>query len=381
MKNETILTESKTSRNEIMQDVKEERINEVLNKVKGLVLLPNDTHTTIDMVADYYEVGGVEAIKSLIFDNKEELEQDGLKILKGKELKEFKGQFLKGTNLENTYKFAPSLTLIPRRAILRIGMLLRDSDIAKQVRTYLLNVEENSTIDTKLISITNDIQQLKLYNSTIITENEELKHTVNILINKVDELLEQPLFKIHTNVSRKYDVLMIEFLEAMESIGVKNTYSNNYTLFNKEFSIWTGVDFGNKKINKKQYWISYYGVENIKQFVVGIKQGIIIKNSNGYWVSKSGIYTNKIEWNRTLQEFDNKCAYCGSDVILIAEHITPQSNEKSTDCVYNLIPSCSHCNELKGTMGMKEWLNLKRKDGITEEQILKIRKHWKKYYI
>jgi phage antirepressor YoqD-like protein len=116
---------------------------EVLNKVKGLAMLPDDIHITVEMAANYYGVPK-QAIKSLIHDHGQEVLSDGLKILEGPKLKEFKARFLKGTNLENAYKFAPSLTLLPRRAILRVGMLLRDSEVAKTVRSYLLNVEERA---------------------------------------------------------------------------------------------------------------------------------------------------------------------------------------------------------------------------------------------
>ena len=277
---------------------------------------------------------------------------------------------------------------------------MRDSAVAKQIRTYLLDVEENTKVEDKLIALTqesnnsitllvNDMQLLKESNeilkhdnSVIITDNEELKHNINMLIVKVDELLEQPLFKIHSNSSRLYDMLIVnDFLIAMESLGVKNTYSNNYTLFNKEFENWTGTTFVNNKINKKQYWISYFGIESIKQFIVGIKQGIIVKNENGYWVSKAGIYSNKVEWKKILNSFDNKCAYCNSEEIILAEHIVPQSSEGSTDCIHNLIPSCTICNDRKGTMDMKSWIELKRKEGMTDEQYEKIRDHWRKYHI
>ncbi|WP_242479850.1 hypothetical protein [Bacillus cereus group sp. N21] len=39
--------------------------------------------------------------------------------------------------------------LFPKRAILRVGMLLRDSEVAKEVRTQLLNIEENSKQEVK----------------------------------------------------------------------------------------------------------------------------------------------------------------------------------------------------------------------------------------
>ena len=47
-------------------------------------------------------------------------------------------------------------TLFPRRAILRVGMLLRDSKVAKEVRTQLLNIEEKTDETTKLKDITEE---------------------------------------------------------------------------------------------------------------------------------------------------------------------------------------------------------------------------------
>jgi uncharacterized protein with PIN domain len=384
MSNELMLVESKTMREEIVVKVSDEKMDEIFNKVKGLVLLQDDRIATTEMVANYYETTE-DAIRQIIVRHNDELKSDGLSVLIGKELSDIK-------SLCQIESRAKSLTILPRRAILRLGMLLRDSIVAKQVRTYLLDVEGNTKVEDKLIALTQetnntiillqkDILLLKKDNSVIITDNEELKHNIVMLINKVDELLEQPLFKIHENSSRTYDMLMIEFLSAMESINIRNTYSNNYTLFNKEFENWTGIDFGYKKINKKQYWISYYGIENIRQFILGVKQGIIVKNLDGNWVSKSGIYSNKVEWKKILNSFDNKCAYCGDDGILLAEHIAPQSSNGGTDILYNIIPSCNFCNDRKGTMDMKNWLDIKMDEGMTKSDAQKIRDHWQKYHI
>ena len=57
---------------------------EVLEKVKELLLIPNTKWATQKQVAEYYEVGE-KAINSLIFDHKEELIENGLKIISGKE--------------------------------------------------------------------------------------------------------------------------------------------------------------------------------------------------------------------------------------------------------------------------------------------------------
>ncbi|AEJ44358.1 hypothetical protein TC41_2459 [Alicyclobacillus acidocaldarius subsp. acidocaldarius Tc-4-1] len=112
---------------------------DVLEKVKALTLLPDDLHATVALVASYYEVPK-KAIDSLILDHRDELEQDGLRTISGAELISFKEM---GVVPKNT----ASLTIVPRRAILRIGMLLRDSQVAKTVRTYLLNVEEEARIE------------------------------------------------------------------------------------------------------------------------------------------------------------------------------------------------------------------------------------------
>lgn len=151
---------------------------EVLEKVKKLLLIPGTETATMKQVAEYYNVG-VEAINSIIKENREEMEEDGLLNLKGKEIKEFLvncqkqlpkdlvQSFKDFTNFRGyfTYgdiKFANNKNLLfPRRAILRIGMLLRDSEIAKEVRTQLLNIEEKTSDETKIADITEE-QQLAL---------------------------------------------------------------------------------------------------------------------------------------------------------------------------------------------------------------------------
>ena len=61
---------------------------------------------------------------------------------------------------ENTKVFIPNtgVILFPKRAILRVGMLLRDSVIAKEVRTQLLNIVEVAQEEKPEI-ITQEIQK------------------------------------------------------------------------------------------------------------------------------------------------------------------------------------------------------------------------------
>ena len=48
------------------------------------------------------------------------------------------------------------VTCFSQRAVLRIGMLLRDSKIAKEVRTQLLNTFEEATVDQRLAAMSTE---------------------------------------------------------------------------------------------------------------------------------------------------------------------------------------------------------------------------------
>ena len=135
---------------------------DILEKVRELLLIPGTEFATTQQVADFYEVG-LEAISSLVKDHRSEVELDGMITLSGKETKEKLGKFskdvqnLRGCFTVNGIKLNNRAnTLFPRRAILRVGMLLRDSKVAKEVRTQLLNIEEKTDETTKLKDITEE---------------------------------------------------------------------------------------------------------------------------------------------------------------------------------------------------------------------------------
>ena len=106
---------------------------DALDRVKALILLPDDIHVTTSMVADYFEVG-LEAVKSLVKDHREELNTSGYRVLAGQELRAFK-------NLSGIHPRTPWIALFPRRAVLNVAMLLRESPVAREVRVYLLDTE------------------------------------------------------------------------------------------------------------------------------------------------------------------------------------------------------------------------------------------------
>ena len=135
---------------------------EVLEKVKALLLIPQMECMTINQAADFYEVDA-KAVKKIALRNIGELIEDGMcyktpvdfKIFKGssctfKNLRQEHGKLIAQINDTTTLEIPNRvIRCFPLRAILRMGMLLRDSKVAKEVRTQLLNIEEKADSSTK----------------------------------------------------------------------------------------------------------------------------------------------------------------------------------------------------------------------------------------
>jgi hypothetical protein len=172
MRGGEIMPESKIITSESMvdnHDLRNELIarTEVLDKVKKLLLIPEMNCMTIRQVADYYEVD-IDTLKKCCKRNKDEIILDGVvtktprvfkDLLKGQDVPLVQNQ----TNLviqidDNTRLEIPNrgIKCFSKRAVLRIGMLLRDSKIAQEVRTQLLNIVEH-TAEEKPELLTQDI--------------------------------------------------------------------------------------------------------------------------------------------------------------------------------------------------------------------------------
>ena len=132
---------------------------EVLEDVKKLLLLPRTDLMSIDQVADFYEVSS-QGIKNLYSQNREEIDGDGTKMLprdfyNGSNEKSISVD-IKQTSVTYTFEDGQIVTInnrglkaFSKRAVLRIGMMLQQSSVAKEVRTQLLNIEEKTSNETK----------------------------------------------------------------------------------------------------------------------------------------------------------------------------------------------------------------------------------------
>lgn len=129
---------------------------EKLQEYLGLtgMLFNNEYKFTIQQVTDFYVVDRG-TISRYLNQFEKELKHNGYEVLKGKKLKEFKNQF--GHMLEEGSK-APQLGVFNFRALLNLGMLLSESEKAKDLRNKMLDIVID-TINNRLGGATKYINQ------------------------------------------------------------------------------------------------------------------------------------------------------------------------------------------------------------------------------
>lgn len=136
---------------------------DVLNKVKELFLIPKLEMIPMRQIAQYYDTT-VHAVRSVYHRHREEIDSDGVRMIKSSEFFTLMQDALVKKNESSREYYVPfgnSKILIQNgrqayfspRAVLRIGMLLRDSEVAKEVRTQLLNTFECATEEQKTEAI------------------------------------------------------------------------------------------------------------------------------------------------------------------------------------------------------------------------------------
>ncbi|MBN9653619.1 hypothetical protein J0K78_05005 [Halobacillus sp. GSS1] len=127
---------------------------DTLDKVKDLILLPNMSMATTEQVADYYEVP-IEAIRNITKEHNTELREDGFvknagkasqKLInkynpKRKVIENRVGHFIVVTENGEVQMSYSTNAFFSKRAILRIGMLVRDSLVGRDVRLALKTVD------------------------------------------------------------------------------------------------------------------------------------------------------------------------------------------------------------------------------------------------
>ena len=185
---------------------------EVLAKVGGLLMLPGDTWATTKQVANFYGVSD-ETVKTVVKRNYDELAEDGYRVWKAEDFRKVQDEtslnvttskgklivtFKDGTTLEFN---ARGVGLFTKRAILRVGMLLRDSEVAKEVRTRLLNIYDAS------YSLTNVVEK----------EVDGIKAELDALATQLGKAMLDGDYETYLALNTKANALKAKQLQELES--------------------------------------------------------------------------------------------------------------------------------------------------------------------
>lgn len=198
------LLESKQEREKHLERV------EVLDKVKALILLPNDIGATTQMVANYFEVDKA-TIEYHIYTNKEhaeELKENGMSIVSKdtilltlpNQVKTKRGGFdildEKGNIIDSGSN--KGITVLTRRAILNLAMMLEGSLVAKEIRKQLLDAAEEKEVKQAVV---NNIDEEKMLRLAILeAENDE---EMLIAINKLDNFRKRHIKELQNTIEEQ----------------------------------------------------------------------------------------------------------------------------------------------------------------------------------
>lgn len=182
MPTEVALLESRALRIEQMGRV------DALDKVKSLVMLPDGVHVRTEDVARYFEVS-TEVVKKVTQRHRAEMEENGLSLLRGSDLRSFHRDMMSlwdGGEGESYPQAATRLTLYTRRTVLNVAMLLRDSDIARCVRTYLLDAEQD--LRAGYASLEHRVTRVESCLAGVGSALQELGPVLNRMSHRLDSL-------------------------------------------------------------------------------------------------------------------------------------------------------------------------------------------------
>lgn len=280
---------------------------EVLEKVKKLLLIPSFEVMTLKQVADYYEVNP-HTVEMICSRNSEELNSDGVcrkkvkDFINSQHVRSEKSSYTTTFVYDNGLNITMSnggLKVFPRRAILRVGMLLRDSEVAKEVRTQLLNVEEKTSDETKTHDI-NEEQSLMLSVGMAVASGDAT--AVAVASAKLVEFKNRRIHKLE-NDNKALAEGILEWKDR-----------NKLNAGIRKLSAMTGIHFS-------KMWNELY--KNLQY-----KYGICVKQRGGtpyiQWIEES-------EWDDVMKTFCAMCEAYEQSPTEMLQQTTPLQNLKQND--------------------------------------------------
>ena len=252
----SVLIESKSARSNQLAQIDEERATEVLNKIKSLyfALWEGSNTTVTDQVAEFYEVPEGSLRKLLKF-HRSEFESDGLKTIRGKALSDARYLWSLPSKTSQVTVWTP-------RAVLRAGMLMRDSEVAKAVRTSLLNA-----VEKVIPAQAEELERLRLENQNLHLQLEVAK------AQKETAYAQERLLSASQILAMVNPTLPALVLGKSDAVLTKTEVIEKTVLVNergKAISTYKGISktklaqrYGMKRAKEVVNWLRSIGKENV----------------------------------------------------------------------------------------------------------------------
>ena len=226
------LTQSAIDRQNILNNT--QAIELIQSKLGFNGMLYNQEYKfTTKMVADFYEID-VRTVKRYVENFEDEIGHNGYVVLKGAKLKEFKNLFghlmsanddevsqrdigvplSKQNSDDQSYKKIRALAVYNFRALLNLGMLLTESEKAKQVRSLMLDIVID-TINKRLGGSTKYINQRDEEFLVAITPEPQYRKEFT---NALNLYLDMGLMKYSIYTDAIYRAIFIENAKEYKAI-------------------------------------------------------------------------------------------------------------------------------------------------------------------
>jgi hypothetical protein len=245
--NNLALTESKTLRNDKLQSLSNDQALDAINKAKSLVMAAwkGENLATVAQLAEFYEVPE-ETINKVYQRHKDELDEDGVRLLRGKALSDYQSV----CNGHLVQLKARSLKVFTPKSALRLGMLLRDSEVAKSVRDVILYLAVDIVPQQSI-----EIEKLRLENENLKLQNENLKLRKDYLERR-DAIRELHGVQMLALLDGRPDAVVEKIEKITETIVVKD---GRHVSFEGQSTAQLGKSLGFKTGKDFERWLEKIG--------------------------------------------------------------------------------------------------------------------------
>lgn len=305
---------------------------EVLNKIKELSLLPDNEYTTTEKVSEYYECD-IMTVRKVMDRHGEELAKDGVKVITKEELANFKEKIRRqGVSLSARRHLA----IIPRRAVLRIGMLLTESPIAEKVRTYLLNIEDQATNEQRSNAVNKSADWDTTTDEFLLNTVTAFVHTEKTLgqaFQRVAEFTGLTKNKIHArwyqNLKGKYDSKTLELI------------ANNRGILHKKDEVNESKKIDDINLLEMKNWFESSMTHRIKEIAENLS------HKEAEWATRNQELTSKLDAQRVEIEFLKKHIIQSEQIIEAFQSSDKMKDELLAEKDKRLIKLSKEVKEMK----------------------------------